>query len=196
MKVKKNVSTVWPFEVDELQTWAFCDSVFSPDECKKIIEIGNKNIIYKADIKAGYNKKIRDSYISWLYPSKDTDWIYYKLTDIILYLNSKFFKFNIYGFIEGLQFTSYQAPGGKYKKHVDRGLNSIIRKLSLSVQLSDPNSYKGGDLLIHEGDNPIFLPKEQGKLISFPSYVLHEVTPVTKGKRYSLVAWITGPQFK
>ena len=40
------------------------------------------------------------------------------------------------------------------------------------------------------------LPKEQGKLILFPSYVLHEVKPVTKGERYSLVAWITGPQFK
>jgi PKHD-type hydroxylase len=49
---------------------------------------------------------------------------------------------------------------------------------------------------LYETEKPIILPKEQGKLIAFPSYTLHEVKPVTKGERYSLVAWITGPQFK
>ena len=111
-------------------------------------------------------------------------------------MNSKFFNFDLYGFIEGFQFTHYKEPDGKYKKHVDRGLNIQIRKLSLSIQLSDPNSYKGGDLILHYQDTPIILPKEQGKLLMFPSYTMHEVTPVTKGERYSLVAWITGPQFR
>jgi PKHD-type hydroxylase len=75
-------------------------------------------------------------------------------------------------------------------------MNSQIRKLSLTIQLSDPFSYNGGELHLFTGNEPTIIPKEQGKLISFPSYVLHEVTPVTKGERYSLVAWITGPQFK
>jgi PKHD-type hydroxylase len=66
----------------------------------------------------------------------------------------------------------------------------------MSLQLTNPNEYKGGDLILHLGNEPTILSKEQGKLYAFPSYTLHEVTPVTKGTRYSLVAWITGPHFK
>ena len=45
-------------------------------------------------------------------------------------------------------------------------------------------------------DTPNVAMKEQGTLTAFPSYVLHEVTPLTKGTRYSLVAWIGGKDFK
>ena len=38
--------------------------------------------------------------------------------------------------------------------------------------------------------------RDQGYVAVFPSYVLHEVTPVTKGTRYSLVSWVTGKSFK
>jgi PKHD-type hydroxylase len=197
-KVKENKipSTVWPFKIDELQTWAFWDSAFSPEECKKIIDIGNKKGLIKGKVRGNNLEHVRDSNISWLYPSDDLEWVYRRLTDIVLNLNNQFFKFDIFGFIEGLQFTHYKEPDGKYKKHVDKGLNNITRKLSLSIQLSTPNSYTGGDFILYEGEEPIMLPKEQGKLILFPSYTLHEVKPVTKGERYSLVAWITGPQFK
>ena len=195
-KELKIENTAWPFEIDKLETWAFWDSVFSADECKKIIDIGNKSGLIKASTRGGDTKKIRDSKISWLYPSEDMFWVYRRLTDVVLSLNEKFFKFDIYGFIEGIQFTHYKEPGGKYKKHVDKALNMNTRKLSLSIQLSDPKFYQGGDLVLYEGEDPIFIPKEQGKLILFPSYTLHEVKPVTKGERYSLVAWVTGPQFK
>jgi PKHD-type hydroxylase len=197
-KVKDHIplNTAWPFELDKLESCAFWNEAFSVDECKKIIDIGNKKGLLKGVIKGGEDKKIRDSQISWLQPHDGLHWAYRRLTDIILDLNSKFFKFDIYGFIEGLQFTSYKFPSGKYDKHVDRGLNMNVRKLSLSVQLSDPKSYQGGELLLHDAANPITISKEQGKLILFPSYVLHEVKPVTKGERYSLVAWITGPQFR
>jgi PKHD-type hydroxylase len=190
------INSVWSFESDNLETWAYYDSVFSTEECKKIIEIGNKKGLIKGTINSGLVKNIRDSKISWLYPSDDMQWVFRRLTDVVSNLNERFFKFKLYGFIEGLQFTHYKEPGGKYKKHIDRGINLSIRKLSLSIQLSDPKSYEGGDLLLHDSDKPVAVPKEQGKLILFPSYVLHEVTPVTKGERYSLVAWITGAQFK
>ena len=201
-KELKFQSTAWPFQVDNLETWAYWDNAFSPEECKKIIDIGNKKGLVKG-ITRGENskkikdsKKIRDSNISWLYPSDDLEWAYRRITDIILDLNSKYLKFDLYGLIEGFQFTHYKEPDGKYQKHIDKGLNCLIRKLSLSIQLSDPETYKGGDFILYEGEKPILLPKEHGKLIAFPSYTLHEVKPVTKGERYSLVAWITGPQFK
>jgi PKHD-type hydroxylase len=74
--------------------------------------------------------------------------------------------------------------------------NGTVRKLSFVIQLSDPKDYKGGELQIHLSDTPEVMKKEQGTLIAFPSYILHEVTPITKGKRYSLVGWITGKPFK
>ncbi len=111
-------------------------------------------------------------------------------------LNQKYFNFDLFGITEGLQFTNYTAPSGNYGKHVDRSFSIPIRKLSMSIQLSNPNEYEGGDLLLHEGEEGIPLLKEQGTLLLFPSYILHEVTPVTKGERNSLVTWITGTPFK
>jgi PKHD-type hydroxylase len=201
-KKQKNIlneeskNTAWPFQIDSLQTWAYWDSAFTPEECKKIIEIGNKKKLIQGTILHGTTSSMRDSKIAWLYPTEELNWVYTRISQIIYDLNKKYFNFELYGFIEGFQFTHYQQPDGKYKKHVDRGLNAFIRKLSLSVQLSDPSSYEGGELLLHEEENPIIVPKEQGKLITFPSYIMHEVKPVTKGERYSLVAWITGPSFK
>lgn len=189
-------STAWPFKLDNSQTWAYWESVFSIEECQKIIDIGNKKGLIKGTTKSKDLKNYRDSNISWLFPEDDLQWAYKRLTDVILNLNERFFNFDIFGFIEGFQFTHYQEPGGKYKKHIDKTMNGLVRKLSMSVQLSNPNSYKGGEFFLYDGEEPITLPKEQGKLILFPSYILHEVKPVIKGERYSLVAWVTGPQFK
>jgi PKHD-type hydroxylase len=74
--------------------------------------------------------------------------------------------------------------------------NGTVRKLSFVLQLSDPKNYKGGELQIHLGETPNVMKKEQGTVVAFPSPTLHEVTPITKGKRYSLVGWITGKPFK
>jgi PKHD-type hydroxylase len=64
------------------------------------------------------------------------------------------------------------------------------------LQLTDPSQYEGGNLQIVTGGDPLTVRKQRGLVAVFPSYVLHQVTPVTKGSRQSLVAWITGPQFK
>ena len=69
------------------------------------------------------------------------------------------------------------------------------RKLSVSVQLSDPSEYEGGDLELMVNRNYIKVPKEKGTIIFFPSYLTHRVTKVTSGKRNSLVAWFHGPSF-
>jgi PKHD-type hydroxylase len=69
--------------------------------------------------------------------------------------------------------------------------------LSISVQLSDPSEYEGGDLQFSlYGDRTVIAEKEQGTMVIFPSYMRHRVTPVTRGTRRSLVTWITGPPFR
>ena len=64
------------------------------------------------------------------------------------------------------------------------------------LQLSDSKDYEGGDLMLMHSNTPNIIEKKKGYLVAFPSYVLHEVTPVTKGERYSLVAWIHGPNLR
>jgi len=198
--MKQEINPTWAFKSDEVQAWAYQKEFLSKIECEKIIKYANNLSKNKGSVfgsgRNDINFTYRDSDITWLYPNQDTDWLYRKLVDTITMLNNTYFKFHISHFAEGLQFTNYKAPKGAYKKHVDRMCGINVRKLSLSIQLTDPKDYKGGDLILYEDEKGIKIIKEQGTLILFPSYVMHEVTKVTKGERNSLVAWITGDNFK
>jgi PKHD-type hydroxylase len=188
-------SMAWSFYNDDTELFASSIELFSKAQCESIIKLGTKSLGH-AEIGTGtIDKKTRDSKTAWISPANGNEWIFQRLTNAILAINQHYFKFDLWGMAEGLQFTEYTEPSGMYKPHVDCMYKGVIRKLSLSVQLSDPNDYEGGDFVINNGIERI-LPKEQGTLIAFPSYVLHGVKPVTKGTRYSLVAWMTGPQFK
>ncbi len=198
LKIAQKSDVSWAFETDKLNSWAYWDKAFTPEECKKIIEFAGQFEKKEARVnnKMELNSDIRESEVVWITPDSEIVWIYQRLTDIITALNSDYFKFDLFGFIESFQFTEYNAPSGHYGKHVDSMFNGTVRKLSFVIQLSDPKDYKGGELQIHLSDTPEVMKKEQGTLIAFPSYILHEVTPITKGKRYSLVGWITGKPFK
>ena len=190
--------TSWVFELDPVNSYAYWEDAFSKEECELLIDIGNtqKKVAGPTVNKPETNPNLRKSEVSWLYPNNDNKWAYERLTSIITDLNNRFFKFDIFGVTEGFQFTKYSAPGGKYGKHVDCVYNGQVRKLSFTLQLSDPSSYEGGDLSLHLNDSPTLMSRVQGSVALFPSYVLHEVTPVTKGTRYSLVSWVTGKPFK
>jgi PKHD-type hydroxylase len=184
----------WNFELDQVNLYAFWNNAFSKEECQTIIDIAKNKGLIKGTTRG--ESDVRDSKISWLYPVDDMDWVFRKVTDITLNLNERFFKFDIFGLNEGFQFTNYVAPSGRYGKHVDRDINMPVRKLSISIQLTDPEEYEGGEFYLHNDDKKILMDKTQGTLIIFPSYVLHEVMPITKGERNSLVTWVTGKQFK
>ena len=70
----------------------------------------------------------------------------------------------------------------------------FTRKLSVTVQLSDPDSYKGGDLVIDNCDDgkPFTCPRTRGTIIVFDSRWIHRVKPIKSRRRYSLVKWIHG----
>jgi PKHD-type hydroxylase len=193
-KKVKVTNSSWNFEVDQVNLYAFWNNAFSKEECQTITNIAKDKGLIKGKIIG--ESEIRDSKVSWLYPDDDMDWVFRRVTDITLNLNERFFKFDLFGLNEGFQFTNYKAPSGKYGKHVDRGINMPVRKLSISIQLTNPEEYEGGELKLCDGEEETIMDKTQGTLIIFPSYVLHEVMPVTKGERNSLVTWITGKQFK
>jgi len=139
---------------------------------------------------------IRRSQVSWLDNNPTTNWLFEKLGQAVSQLNSDYFRFDLTGFGENLQLTNYdQSENGMYGWHQDYG-SKISRKLSLSVQLTDPSEYEGGNLQIMTTGAPVNVRKQRGLIVAFPSYVLHQVTPVTQGSRQSFVAWISGPAFK
>jgi len=196
MKKLSKETTSWSFQLDNIPTFAYQENAFSKDECQSIIDLSEEYLLKNATVKDNKISKIRDSKICWIMPELDTEWIFRRITDVVLDLNNKYFQFDISGLNEGLQFTKYIAPTGEYGKHIDRRANFIIRKLSLSVLLNDTKDYEGGELKFFEDDKGTDSTKKQGSLILFPSFVLHQVTPVTKGERNSLVAWVTGSNFK
>jgi PKHD-type hydroxylase len=176
------------FHTDGIEPFA-CVQTFTPEECNEIIQIG-QNGLENSIVLDGENW--RKSQTSWIAPSKEHEWIYKKVSAVSKVVNEKFFQFDLYGFAEDLQFAKYPVEG-RYDSHIDCIYHGRIRKLSISVQLSE--GYSGGDLMINYGKE-LAMPRTQGALTAFPSTTLHSVTPVTEGVRYSLVGWITGPRFK
>ena len=86
---------------------------------------------------------------------------------------------------------------GHYDWHVDAGppQNGVQRKLSISILLSNPSDFEGGELQFKEMEDRKILTA-QGSIVVFPSFIEHRVTPVTKGVRYSAVTWASGPSFR
>lgn len=142
---------------------------------------------------------IRRSKVNWISYGPEIDWLYRKLSHIVSTLNAQYHQLNLTGFGENIQLTNYDhSNNGMYGWHQDSGNNGrTSRKLSIVLQLSDPSQYEGGNLqLKFNSDEPTTMKKQRGLLVAFPSYILHQVTPVIQGNRQSLVAWISGPQFK
>lgn len=194
----------WYLDNTEMQICCYVEDAFSFEQVDKIIEAGEKENITPAQI---YNttlnnftadKSIRNSSISWLNSSdKDNEWLFRRLTDIIIIINKNYFKFDINA-IENLQYSIYRE-GGFYDAHVDLMKAATAmgnRKISFSIMLTDPEEYSGGELLLRDSSTPIKTVNKKGTIIFFPSYLLHEVTPVTKGTRKALVGWVMGPSFK
>lgn len=145
---------------------------------------------------ASINKDARRSNVSWMNNTPENNWVFKKLAHVGAALNAQYYDFDLTGFGEPLQLTTYDSEyQGMFRWHQDFGAN-VSRKLSMVMQLSDPADYEGGDLELFSPDNPIKIKKQRGLIAVFPSWAFHQVTPVTKGNRQSLVAWISGPNFK
>ncbi len=178
--------------------WTYTENVFTEEELDRIVEQCSQLPVHNGGVETGEQvNTFRQSTISWV-PTDNPDfhWIYTKLAAAVRNVNDSYFKFDI-THIQTLQFTKYTADKGFYKPHLDVGMYATGRKLTFSLQLSDPYHHKGGELVFHHlKTEPEMAPRARGKIIFFPSFLVHEVLPVTEGVRYSLVGWVAGPQFK
>ena len=181
VKKRKMWSPVWIWE-----------SEIPHNICDQIIDCSNK-IEYQKGL-TQYSDDGRKVDIKFLY--EEFNWINGLICGYGLFANCKNFQYELSKCdIEGVQLSRY-GVGQFYNKHMDfngdQETKSHTRKLSMSVQLSDEKTYDGGDLIIHFGGKHFISPRVKGSVIVFDSRLTHEVTPISRGERYSLVKWFHG----
>jgi PKHD-type hydroxylase len=174
----------------------------TPDECRAIIDKGENHLDLRAGKTEdhGVHENLRKSETGWFEPT-DHQWLFDRISECINDVNRQWFRYDLVGF-EGIQFTKYssgkETAAGFYSAHKDTALlpGGTIRKLSFTIQLSDGEQYVGGDVILYSSfTDTLTLSRAAGSISFFPSYTIHEVTPVAKGIRYSLVGWGCGPAF-
>jgi PKHD-type hydroxylase len=184
-------------------TLAYWENFLTTEELKFIASTSEWNNLHDASIGTGnqgiVNKEIRETGVNFLYPNEQNNHIWEKISQTVSEVNRQFFKFNLTGFYEPMQLGLYHSGNnGHYNWHTDAGMQdkNTPRKLSMVLMLSDPSSFEGGELQVKiDSDTPFSVEQKLGRAWFFPSYVLHRVTPVTKGFRQSAVIWIGGPEF-
>jgi PKHD-type hydroxylase len=127
--------------------------------------------------------------------AQNSEWLTGRMAWLFAWANVHLYQFELTGLDEDFQLLRYEV-GDFFTWHLDcgPGLEST-RKLSMSIQLSAPADYEGGRL---EFAVQARLPMSglQGAAVIFPSYLTHRVSPLTRGARFSLVAWAHGPAFR
>ena len=141
---------------------------------------------------SSYKTNNRD--IAYITPQAHSQWLYELLFPLALEAN-QVFQFDIDTVTDPIHYVIYPEDGGHLDWHMDIGTMGVNkRKLAMTVQLSDPSDYEGGEFEIWTGGKDKFttVPREKGDVIVFPTFCMHRVKPITKGQRKCLVFWTGG----
>ena len=174
-------------------------NLFNDSEVVQIRNLWNDELVVDAKVvdqgAANLRDDLRKSRVMWIKPGAN-NWIYDRLEQACNQTNQKRYRFEITGFQTELQLADY-AGGGFFEWHMDFGAGDTSnRKLSITVQLSDPDEYAGGDLQFMINQKIVNAPRTKGTAIIFPSFCMHRVEPVLSGRRQSIVGWIAGPSYR
>lgn len=174
---------------------------FSSEELAYIEELTQQLDFVKGTTEGAHqDDEVRNSQIKWVPFDPQTKWIYDRLGEFAWEANQAMFQFDIDYMPENIQYTEYYgSQKGGYEWHMDIGSTGgmNLRKISITVQLSDSDEYEGGDLQLWTGGTqPMTAPRGKGNVIVFPSFMLHRVTPVISGTRKSFVIWLGGGHYK
>lgn len=198
--------------IHKYKYWIF-EKALDPNLCDAIVKIGLSKQKKKALV-LGFEEKekegkltekdlkeineIRQSNVAWL----NEPWLYKILQNYLEMANVRSGWEYQWSHSEEIQFTEYK-DGCFYDWHADSDDNStrekVCRKLSMSVSLTDPKEYEGGEFEFDYRNKTktsaieeVTRLKPKGSILVFPSYIFHRVKPVTKGTRHSLVMWTLG----
>lgn len=195
-----------------LGDWQVWTSALPREKCEEILDSCRALTTEQAKVGAGDSSNsnrgidnlvdlnLRRTRVAWV-PVKGYEEIYGFIDSFARRVNRDYFGFDISHGLQEVQFSVYDSKQlGHYDWHQDVFFTAPRphqRKLSLVIQLSDPESYEGGEFEFrdcHKLDHALFKP--QGSVLAFPSFHYHKVNEVTKGIRYTIVAWIDGPKWK
>ncbi|WP_296426533.1 2OG-Fe(II) oxygenase [Yoonia sp.] len=141
---------------------------------------------------------LRRADLVWTDDIPGAEWVMDRIIDLVRGANRQF-GFDLSAFHESPQIARYDAAReGHFDWHADIGDGPFARqrKLTMVAQMSDPADYDGGQLEIMPSAQVHRAASARGTVTIFPSYVLHRVTPVTRGARLSLTVWAHGPAFR
>lgn len=185
-------------KIDQTNYYWF-ENIFSDEEYNYINNLQELYQFEKAtviDDSVNSENQARKSEIKWLHHDEKSDWLYNKIETMVMEANQTW-GFDLYSIKDSIQYTEYYEGGGHYNWHMDTGPSPINnRKISITIQLSSPDEYEGGNLDIWTGNGIQTCPKQKGVAILFPSYMLHRITPVSSGIRKSLVLWVGGSPYR
>ena len=184
-------------ELPEFQIAAAANGLFSDSEMNQLIADHASLLTAGTLADGGSNPTVRRSQVVMIETTPRYQWLYERFWRAAQDANRHYFCLDISGIEGNIQLARYDsADRGFYNWHTDFGHLAPNRKISISVQLSHPDDYEGGDLELFYDDPPVKLDRTRGALIAYPSFAVHRVTPVTRGTRWSLVAWIIGPRWR
>lgn len=185
-------------EASFMNSFVQLQELFSPAECQQIIYLNQpvtqaQVVAFKGENEDELHLTMRNTKVKNVMRQQENRWIYERVIEKIREIN-----FQYYGFLLQ-QLTDFQVleyeNTGFYDTHIDIGTGETSRrKLSMVLFLTPREEYEGGELILKP--NFLALPQTQGSAVIFPSYIPHQIKPVTKGVRHTMVTWVIGPCFK
>jgi PKHD-type hydroxylase len=176
------------------------DAALTAQDCQHLVDLASTAPLRAGGLVGGVSDaRIRRAGLVWVDDLSDAAWVMDRMTGLVAQANRNAFGFDLTDFAESAQVARYGAEAqGHFDWHSDIGAGALAarRKLTVVVQLSDPGDYEGGSLELRPDSNIVTAPSAIGHAIVFPSFVLHRVTPVTAGVRWSLTLWAHGPGFR
>lgn len=176
----------------------FTQPALSADECEALIAAASAGQMQRAGLVGNVaDASVRRADIVWVDDLPGMGWVMDRMVSVVSQANRDF-GFDVQGFDESAQVARYDAAdAAHFDWHADVGAGAAAarRKLTVVVQLSAPD-YDGGLLELRPSHAVLQADRTRGMASVFPSYVLHRVTPVAAGVRWSLTLWAHGPAFR
>ncbi len=196
-----------PFPKTEPSGWYYFKEIFSDIDVSRVkkyvdenLELSKGSLAEYQEVNGGVDNSIRTSQVAWIPYNNETDWVWRKIGPMINEANKQMWNFDLIGCVENIQYSKYFGSEDNpnfYHWHMDCSPSMNIRKISCIIQLSDGDSYEGGNVeLWDKSQHASVFPRDKGSTFFFPSYMMHRVRPVTSGIRESLVLWVSGPPYR
>jgi PKHD-type hydroxylase len=179
-------------------TWTTCRRVLDEETCDRIIKTAE---LFPEEAARSVGDEVypgkRQARVRKVKRHSESDWLLQLIEALARSANERHYKFDLHGIMKAPEYAEYAAGEGLFAWHNDYGHHGehAPRKLTVIIQLSESIDYSGGDLEIFLFKREA-LPRERGRVLIFPSIVVHQVTPITQGLRRALVAWVGGSRMR